>query len=664
MSPHRYLASVQKNSPLKISLSDSVIFANGVNHVFLQIEKTSEDMKASDFNIVSDIPVKMSEVKLIKGVFVASITPKLKSSSLKLMVTWKDHQSSTIELKTTMAPMKEKLALPGSSTSMSYVGGLTYLHQENFTEGLYEGFSIDNRGMNRIVSAEESMRDYEFQFEEQASQNISLMVSDAPNSTISHTMHSYFMFFPRKNLPYAEPKKDKVTVTLPTGEKMVFSATGEIIDGVFTEGPIDYGPDRFKRTYPNLKYQGKGILLRANARGQMPQQGQFENTKIDMEYGIKYSMDVLIINGTTGQRCRRPKSDFWPSGDISPIPFKFPTDKEFDTYLRAKCNFGIPDLSEKEEEIPVENVSELVQDIWSRCESASDVATCLKDEAQVIENEETRGKVSFDLNQVYRKAAKVEADQIPALINNEIGPIRELLLKNAGWISDFQNDQKFQSDCLRYSQAQVKGTLRFHDFRESIKDSLVLNCTTIKSEILRKASSEVSPLQAKLESDLSWASVNGRPKVIADCQKQGESYLTGGFRYQSAPVIYHSALTQICEKIEASSIYQDWLKTQSAGLEDKISQQVFTHVEELANKQAEYCLRDYPVDNQLNRMRYKKQREACLVDHWNVMESEALTSAKKDPLVQKVGLSLDGIEARLAVDRRRLQLKVMKKYFL
>jgi hypothetical protein len=63
-------------------------------------------------------------------------------------------------------------------------------------------------------------------------------------------------------------------------------------------------------------------------------------------------------------------------------------------------------------------------------------------------------------------------------------------------------------------------------------------------------------------------------------------------------------------------------------------------------------------------MRYKTQRENCLIDNWYTLEAEAIKSAKEDPLVQRVGLSFDSINTRIAIERRRIQLKVMKKYYL
>ena len=43
---------------------------------------------------------------------------------------------------------------------------------------------------------------------------------------------------------------------------------------------------------------------------------------------------------------------------------------------------------------------------------------------------------------------------------------------------------------------------------------------------------------------------------------------------------------------------------------------------------------------------------------------KAISNAKKDPLVQRVNLSFENIKTRIAIERRRLQLKIMKKHFL
>jgi len=642
----------------ELKLSEEILFANGANSIFLAVEiKSGQNFNPKELKLISDVPMNKGDFVLKDGKYIIKLTPAVKSPNVKMFVTWNDQPSAIVELKTTMTPIKESL-LPHKSTgnTMLWVSGLTYMRQDYLPEGQFEGFDIDNRGKNAIVSAQDSMRDFEFGFEEQARQNVSLMVSDAPNGTVSHTMHSYFVFFPRKYLPFAEiNSKKEVTVTLPTGEQMMFAETGEVIDGVFEEGPVDIGPDRFKRNYADLKYQGKGIILRVNARGQMPQQGQFESTKIDMEYGIKYSSDVLIINGTTGQRCRRPKIDFWPSEDESPILFKFPTDKEFDFYLKAKCNFGIPEL---ENILPTQTVnhSNTTSDLWNKCLKSEEMRECLAQETSHIDNAPLKSKVEFDLEQKYIKEKKAEALQISSILNNEIQSIRSTLLSEATWVS--------QKSCLAQSQALVVSKLTFHDIQALIKNDLIQSCSTVTAEMDSIASFEVKPLEEKIASSFDWVTLSTKERFISDCHQQAITMLTTSNRYYASPEVYTHSLVSLCTNVESSSAYGSWLQTQTVSLKEKILSLARNDLEKLAEKRAIACVVEYPIDNQLNRIRYKKARDSCLVENWSSLEEEALNEAKKDPMVARVNLDLESIEAELSGESRRLQFKLMKKYFL
>jgi hypothetical protein len=280
-----------------------------------------------------------------QGVYKAELLPRVKSPHIQMQVDWQDKvKSNVVVLKTTISPVKVNL-LPlhheyHESRSMEEVN----ISRGSATpETATESFSFVNVGDNSIVTRPDSSRTFNFEYPEQANQNLSLEIDDAPNDTVSHTMHSIFMFFPRKQLPVVEQLSNTMEITLPTGEKVIFQKESkEIVTGVLEEGPVDTGPDRFKRQYADIKYKGMGVVLRVNARGQSPQLGQFENLKIDMDHGLKGSAEVLILNGSTGQRCRRPKSDFWEPLDVSPIEFKFPTDKAFDAYLKSKCGFSLP----------------------------------------------------------------------------------------------------------------------------------------------------------------------------------------------------------------------------------------------------------------------------------------------------------------------------------
>ena len=659
---HRELASVKAESSLvfDLQLSRPTIFANGADELILsvQIKNASGELVPLDISglqLLFDNEIGLSKPIIQNGVYKIKVMPKVKSPDIRVAAIWKNQVSQIITIKTYLSPRAGKmLPLKASSSNMGYVSGLSYIRSDSFPEGEYEGFSIENRGKNVIAHAEDSMRTYDFSYEEQVAQNIALMISDAPNGTVSHTMHSHFMFFPRTVMPYAEISGDEnVKVTLPTGEKLNFNKNGEVTGGVFTEGPIDISPDRFKRTYANFKYQGKGILLRANARGQMPQQGQFEATKIDMEYGIKYSTDVLIINGTTGQRCRRPKADFWPSGDVSPIMFKFPTDKEFDVYLKAKCGFGIPEFKISEVESTFAS-TESVDDVWGRCESKSNVKDCLDDELELIEDKALRSKIKFETTLRFLTEKQEEEKLVTDILQKEVANIRQVLLADASWIAQ---------GCLKKSQGLVKSTLKYHDIDALIKDALVENCAMVKPEMLTIAATEVPPIKTKLESDFSWAKVASKEIFVADCAVKAQSFIDSSFRYHEAPDFYKTALKNLCEGVETSEPYRAWIQTQGAGLEEKVFAQVIFEIETKADLKAQSCLSDFPMDNQLNRLRYKRQRESCLVNSWEDLEAAALKVAAADPLVQKVGLSMDSIASKVALERRRLQLKLIKKYF-
>ncbi len=358
-SSKRYLASLTREDvsvgKIEGELKNPVLFASGMDSTFLIVKLFDDegnvitDIDPNDLTLSTSQDVEAKPFVMKQGVYKTEILPRVKSKNIIMRVDWQEKvMSPEILLRTTIAPLKDKvLPLAHEYNQSRSVGELSVSRGSATPENATEGFSFENMGPNRIVTLkyESAMRGFSFDYSEQARQNMSMQIDDSPNDTVSHTMHSIFMFFPRKNMFVVEELSGTINVTLTNGEKMIFQKDSkEIVDGVFTEGPTDTSPDRHKRHYADLKYQGKGIVLRVNARGQSPQLGQFESVKIDMEHGLKGSAEVLIMNGATGQRCRRPKVDFWEPLDVSPIEFKFPTDEEFNIYLKKNCGFGLPKL--------------------------------------------------------------------------------------------------------------------------------------------------------------------------------------------------------------------------------------------------------------------------------------------------------------------------------
>ncbi len=359
-SAKKYLASLTRDDSvvkkIEVEIKDPLIFASGMDSTTIIVKLFDDkgqlltDVDPYDLTISSNVDVEAKPFSIKQGVYKAEILPRVKSPSMTMMVDWQEKVSSqAFMIKTTKAPLKDKvLPMNHDFWETKSLGEVSVTRGSASALSTFEGFSFENLGDNKIVRSEKNhhaARHFSFDYIEQARQNLSLRVDDIPNSTNSHGMHSLFMFFPRKQIFLLEQLSGTLDVTLPTGEKMVFSKDSkEIVEGVFSEGPLDQTKEKTKRSYANLQYKGKGIMLRANARGQSPELGQFEKEKIDGEFGVRGSVDVLIMNGSTGQRCIRPKTDFWENLDVIPIEFKFPTDEEFDLYLKKQCGFGLPKL--------------------------------------------------------------------------------------------------------------------------------------------------------------------------------------------------------------------------------------------------------------------------------------------------------------------------------
>jgi hypothetical protein len=213
-------------------------------------------------------------------------------------------------------------------------------------DGTIFGFELSNHGGNRVLPPRRDAtknqfftRDFQFRFDERARQDIQLLVTDWVASRdrqfrLSETMNSQIHFFPRSFLPAIVNSNGRTIVTLPTGEEVEFDAhTNEIIAGVLSEGPVDLNPDGDKRSYPAISYSGTGVIVRANARGSDPRLGT--------------TATIITAEPITGcdketpcNHCQVPSRELWEQSGA--VRFKFATDRDFDRYLVARCQFGLP----------------------------------------------------------------------------------------------------------------------------------------------------------------------------------------------------------------------------------------------------------------------------------------------------------------------------------
>jgi hypothetical protein len=618
-------------------------------------------VKAQDLKVYSDVAIKDLKVLKDKTDLFITFRPVLKSPDVNLRVKWKEDLSPPILIKTTLVPMKEKLKpIKSNFSSGSYLDKIDYTFQENFHPGLFEGFDIDNSGKNRIVSAEDSQRWFNFEYPEQARQNISFLVNDAPNGTVSHTMHSHFMLFPRLILPLVEFKKDRYEVTLTTGEQVIFNQAGEITDGVFSEGPVDIGPDRHKRQYADLKYQGQGVILRANARGQSPQTGQFENTSIDMDYGIRFSKDVLIINGKTGQRCRRPKSDFWPQGDFNPIEFKFPTDEEFNRYLIENCKFEIPELPLPQKNKKLQAPDE-VNEIWSKCEASFKIKECLSSELERFQGSNILSVLEYELAIKTSGAFQTEKFKAKDLIAETLKNLYSALKGDLSFVKNIDDQKVFESDCLQETKSKFKNPLRFSDPKGELEADFRSLCSDLKIELDQKTSLKIKNLQQHLEQDLSWLQLDQDLKSI--CIQRCQDYLNQDHASSLNPGSFKNRLNVVCDDFSRSDIFKNWITTQRPLVVTQIVNKTVNMLEPQGLEVINSCLKDFPGSSQVDRLKFKPDREACLNRKWREMEYRVVVQVLSETKTNSLEIEVHEVLEKMSLESRRAKLKLMKKHF-
>ncbi|HXH73489.1 MAG TPA: hypothetical protein VNJ08_00890 [Bacteriovoracaceae bacterium] len=320
---------------IEMHLKDEVLFASGMDSTFIIVRLFDKEgnllttVDPSDITLSTDVDVKAKPFTFKQGVYKAEILPKVKSGSITMRVDWQDTiLSNDVMLVTTVKPRRNELIpVDHEYFENKGFGEINLSRGSSTADHATDGFNFDNVGNNRIVYTESASRSFSFEYVEHARQNLLVQVQDSVEGNETESMNSLFMFFPRKQLPIVEQLSGTLNVTLANGEKVIFQKESkEIVDGVLMESPLSLS------AFPDLKYRGQGVILKANARGQPPQISSEE------------SADVVIINGVSGQRCKRPKTDFWEPIEVSPIEFRFASDEDFDEYLKKNCGFSLPKI--------------------------------------------------------------------------------------------------------------------------------------------------------------------------------------------------------------------------------------------------------------------------------------------------------------------------------
>lgn len=183
-------------------------------------------------------------------------------------------------------------------------------------------------------------------------------------------------------------------------------------------------------------------------------------------------------------------------------------------------------------------------------------------------------------------------------------------------------------------------------------------------EVAAFIESDAGKVRTGIVSDFSWVKdVLSSEKIQKDCRKQALDLINFELKYQTRGDAFGALADSSCSSITESSQYNTWLDDSKSEFASKSVSGLEKSIVEFATVKAASCLTQYPIDTNLNRIKFKKDREACLVDAWPAIEANALKEFEKDPIVVKFHVDVEAVKSQLEANRRRLQIRVFKENF-
>jgi len=172
----------------------------------------------------------------------------------------------------------------------------------------------------------------------------------------------------------------------------------------------------------------------------------------------------------------------------------------------------------------------------------------------------------------------------------------------------------------------------------------------------------ITKTRASTLSSFSWVKdVLNTQAIIEACKVRAMQSIPHEPAYHQRSKVYAGFATDVCRDVTVSPQYTQWLEDSKGQFMDEAYNNLESKVLAFAKYQVKECLEQYPMDTNLNRIRYKKVRESCVMDKWSMYEKSALDEFMSDPLVVKFQIDRAYMSGMLELNRRRIQLKVMKE---
>ncbi len=151
--------------------------------------------------------------------------------------------------------------------------------------------------------------------------------------------------------------------------------------------------------------------------------------------------------------------------------------------------------------------------------------------------------------------------------------------------------------------------------------------------------------------------------IQRDCQSFAYRALQFKPLYHLPKDFFSDVVTEACYNIDSTPEFTSFVETLKSQFADASIKGMEAKVLELARARAKVCLGQYPVNTNLNRIKFKTERENCLLGHWEAIEKQAVMAFETDPVVIRLKIDTKAIVSQLEVNRRRHQLRVIKENF-
>ncbi len=254
----------------------------------------------------------------------------------------------------TDVPEAYRTPLAASTAAVAAVGGCLQAGLSSdpgfeycLDESVSHSFTLIDAQSPRINPAGHGAhRDFTFSAPGRARQEADLLVyewgSDNPHpeqdDDSAWSMMTELVFLPRSVTPAARLVQNGAAyeVTLPTGERLLFDAKSkQILGGPLVEtAPIDMNKDRHARRFAALRYEGRGIMIRSDQRGDTPRAARV--------WGVEKSATAVW----RGRTCVISPADVWQQDADGAGLCLYPDDAAFYAMLTRRCGwkFAAADL--------------------------------------------------------------------------------------------------------------------------------------------------------------------------------------------------------------------------------------------------------------------------------------------------------------------------------